>query len=268
MQNEKHLKFSTCNYYLKLLKHLCKYLNISILDDYNYFKEDPVHVEPLTTEEIRKIAEIEIERSRESVKINYKYKCVIYLLALTGMRIQEVCDLKWADVIGSKIVIQNSKTNESRQVPIPNYLHNLLHKLDHTNEYVFGSYQGKMKPQTINTELKLRAKTCKIKKRVYAHLFRHTLITQWVRDGHSIAKIARIVGHADLETTNHYTHLVIDDLVEVVESHPLLKYNQTLDNISDKVRSILDRLVDKERFISSVAEDRDTLVIQIKKSYT
>lgn len=265
---ERRIQQSSCNVYLKLLKHATKCMGSDMLDDYSYFKCEPVHTEPLTYDEIRHLAEVVIPRSRESIMINHKFKVVIYTLALTGMRIQELCDLAHGDMVGNRFIIRDSKTNDTRQVPIPKFLIDLLETLPREGKYIFGTDRAKLSGQQVNRELKMRAELLGIKKRVYCHLFRHTVITQWIKDGHSIAKIARIVGHSDLETTNGYTHLIIDDLVEVVESHPLLKYNQTLDSISSKIRSLVDRVVDKTRFISSVTEDSETLIIKIEKSYT
>ena len=103
---ERKIKQSSCNVYLKLLKHATKCIGSNELEDYSYFKSEPIHTEPLTSDEISHLAEITISRSRESVAVNHKFKVLIYTLALTGMRIQELCDLTYADYIGNRFIIR------------------------------------------------------------------------------------------------------------------------------------------------------------------
>ncbi len=50
-----------------------------------------------------------------------------------------------------------------------------------------------------------------ITKRVYPHLFRHSFITNWLREGGNPV-FAQIVGHETLAMiTRTYSHLVVDD---------------------------------------------------------
>lgn len=267
---KKQVKRSTCNIYLKLLKHICRLQKLDILDDFSYFKEDPVYIEQLLPEEIESLANIHIQyaRQNQTVLLNNKYKAIIYTLAFTGMRIEELCNLKWADYTGKVFIIKKSKTNRIRYVPVVMKLQALLDELPHINEYIFGSSQGRMKPQTVNTELQKRAEAIHLKKRVHAHLFRHSLITQLIKENVSIAKIARIVGYEDLETTNNYIHLVTDDLIEAVESHPLLRKDRTLQYISNRIHQLLDQLVDKSSFVTKITENSNSFTIDIKKVYS
>ncbi len=87
---DRKVKRSTCNSYLKLLKHIDAYKRTKILDGYSYFKEDPVIRTPLTTEEIISLAEVDCESNQERRARN---RAIIYTLALTGMRVGELCNL-------------------------------------------------------------------------------------------------------------------------------------------------------------------------------
>lgn len=264
IQKEKHIKNSTCNYYLKLLKHIAHYKNETFLDDWRYFTEDPIYVDPLTPAEIRKLVECIVPYKKNSELINYRYKCIILTLALTGMRIQELCDLRYADLIENRFILRDTKTNTVRQIPLAPIILESIKELKKYNEYIFGSSQGKLKPQTVNSELKKRADIVKLNKRVYCHLFRHSFITQAIKDGHSIVKIARIVGHSDIATTDGYTHLIVDDLFEVVYSHPLVKERLTFDEIQAQIKKYICKLIDESYYQLNITTTDKSLSIGIK----
>ena len=58
------------------------------------------------------------------------------------------------------------------------------------------------------------------------HLLRHSFITEMIKADAPAMKVARIVGHTDLQTTLRYTHLVVDDLKDTIEQHPLNKQSE------------------------------------------
>ncbi len=74
--------------------------------------------------------------------------------------------------------------------------------------------------------MKYRAKAAGITKRVYPHMLRHSFITELLKQDVSVAKVSRLVGHVSTEiTTRVYTHLVVDDLKEASNHHPLVNGN-------------------------------------------
>lgn len=60
-----------------------------------------------------------------------------------------------------------------------------------------------------------------MRKRVHMHLFRHCFITELIKAEVPALKVARIVGHSSLNSTMRYTHLVVDDLKDPINKHPL-----------------------------------------------
>ena len=72
-------------------------------------------------------------------------------------------------------------------------------------------------------ELKKRARILGITKRVHPHLFRHCFVTTALRADVSLVKLMKAVGHSSIQTTLRYTHLVVEDIVDVFEEHPLNK---------------------------------------------
>ncbi len=158
-----------------------------------------------------------------------KYDFFFELLACMGLRKFEALGLKVTDFDFEENVLRitHAKGNKSRLVPVPEAFGSRLRTwFDDTQakptDWVFQSRNGtKIGYSTLKDELKKRANLLGIKKRVYMHLFRHCFITELIKVDVAALKVARIVGHSSLNTTMRYTHLVIDDLKEPIEKHPL-----------------------------------------------
>jgi site-specific recombinase XerD len=88
-------------------------------------------------------------------------------------------------------------------------------------------------------ELKTRAKVLGITKRVHLHLLRHCFITELIKAEAPALKVARIVGHASLNTTLKYTHLVVDDLKGTIETHPLNRNHYKEDSVVPTIKNAI-----------------------------
>lgn len=158
-----------------------------------------------------------------------KYDFFFELLACLGLRKFEALGLKVSDFNFDESILRitHAKGNKSRLVPIPEALGSRLRVwFENTQakptDWVFQSRNStKIGYSTLKDELTKRANLLGIKKRVYMHLFRHCFITELIKAEAPALKVARIVGHANLNTTMRYTHLVVDDLKSTIEQHPL-----------------------------------------------
>jgi len=60
----------------------------------------------------------------------------------------------------------------------------------------------------VNKAIKRSVKQCSITKKVSAHTFRHSFATHLLQTGTDIRTIQSLLGHADLQTTMIYTHVL------------------------------------------------------------
>ncbi len=260
------------NNLIKMAKHLhgfllARYSYDSGLAEYTYFRKEKTLVEPLTIDEIKSLAEVYINYRYHQEETNRKYKTLIYTLAMTGARIGEILSLEKRHVFESHIVIYGSKVGEERMVPISPFLKGLLQEQieSTTSPYVFaGKSHERIHSDTFNSELKRRAEAIGLKKRVYAHIFRHSFVVQMLKEGVSVVHISRICGHRSLESINSYSHLLLEDLMEAVSYHPLMQQNQGFDTVKGKVKKFFQKLTNANCNIT-VREDRDSLAIVIQK---
>ncbi|MCR4324931.1 MAG: tyrosine-type recombinase/integrase [Candidatus Curtissbacteria bacterium] len=186
----------------------------------------------LTIAEIRTIIDCPREYDRWHNYLDRRYYDFFFeLVACTGMRRSETVYLNAGDLDFEEMVIRirEAKFNKPRIIPMPVELGIRLQEwLENRNakpeEPLFKSFHKdgrRIEAHTFINEMKTRAKILGIKKRVHLHLLRHCFITELIKAEAPALKVARIVGHASLNTTLKYTHLVVDDLKNVIESHPL-----------------------------------------------
>lgn len=142
-------------------------------------------------------------------------KLIIKILIATGARISEILNLEIKDVENQdyefiKVLGKGSKYRiipiyDSLENEIKNYLTIYRPKLKNASE------SFKIFPNTRREkfwkDLKTIAKNAKIEKNVYPHIFRHSLATILLGNGADVRIVQEILGHANITTTEIYTHV-------------------------------------------------------------
>lgn len=208
------------------------FLNDDISHCIKSLRLPPFFPDLLTVDEIRAIINCPRNYDKCHVYLNREfYDFFIELVACTGLRRGEAVAIDVGDIDFEQMVvrIREAKFNKPRLVPLPTDLGLRLEDwLDRRKakpeDPLFKSFfkdSERIAAHSFISELKTRARILGIKKRVHLHLLRHCFITELIKADAPALKVARIVGHASLNTTLRYTHLVVDDLKGVIESHPL-----------------------------------------------
>lgn len=156
---------------------------------------------------------------------------VLELLFSTGMRVSELCGLKFADVdLPGQLVRIMGKGSKERILCIANaeVLKILKEYEDHrlelqsSTEFFFANRCcNRLSEQSVRTIIQKYAKRAGIDQHITPHMFRHTFATSLLDEGVDCRYIQRILGHSSIKTTERYTHVSLQMQKKVLSlKHP------------------------------------------------
>ncbi len=170
--------------------------------------------------------------------------CLLEMIYATGLRVSELVGLPLSAIGENKeFIIVSGKAGRERMVPLSkpaqeslkNYIarrdeHLSQDKSDaaRQNKWLFPSKTsdiGHLTRQRFAQLLKDLAKESGIDgSRVSPHILRHAFATHLLNNGADLRSVQKMLGHADIATTQIYTHILSDQAKETVkEKHPLSK---------------------------------------------
>lgn len=165
----------------------------------------------------------------------YRDKTMLELLYATGMRVSELVNVPMKNVdMKMQYVIVMGKGSKERMLPLGStalhYLEHylsvvrpqLLHgKLDAAAELFVTGWGGPMTRERFYEIIVAYGKSAGISKRVTPHMLRHSFATHLLNNGTDLRIVQELLGHADISTTQIYTHLDVERLREVYDkTHP------------------------------------------------
>ena len=181
----------------------------------------------------------EVERLLEEPNLGtldgYRDKTMLELLYATGMRVSELVNVPVKNVdMKMQYVIVMGKGSKERMLPLGrtalHYLEHylsvvrpqLLHgKPDAAAELFVTGWGGPMTRERFYEIIVAYGKSAGISKRVTPHMLRHSFATHLLNNGTDLRIVQELLGHADISTTQIYTHLDVERLREVYDkTHP------------------------------------------------
>lgn len=159
-------------------------------------------------------------------------RAAIQFCLYTGMRLGELCALKWTDfdfksmtvTVGrtvQRIAVNGYTTKTSlqetapksesskRTIPLTNEIIRLLESFNKEEPYVFGGSKP-LEPRTMQYQFKKILSAADIESRHF-HILRHTFATNCVENGMDVKVLSEILGHSDVKITlNRYVHPTMD----------------------------------------------------------
>ncbi|HHW17951.1 MAG TPA: site-specific tyrosine recombinase XerD [Firmicutes bacterium] len=160
-------------------------------------------------------------------------KAMLELLYATGIRVSELVNLNLTDIdLKEGFVRCVGKGSKERVVPmgemaisaLESYLEEARPKLvSNTREKaLFVNHHGsRLTRQGFWKIVKKYAREAQIRKEITPHTLRHSFATHLLENGADIRAVQEMLGHADISTTQIYTHVTKDRLKDVyAKSHP------------------------------------------------
>ena len=206
-----------------------------------FAEQDPsVHVEsPKPERSLPKVLSMEevealLETPASGDPFGLRDKAMLELLYATGMRVSELISLEVSDVHAAMGFVRcTGKGNKERIIPIgrtalkavEKYLYEGRAKLvskKHRTDALFLNHHGNnLTRQGFWKILKKLSKEARIEKELTPHTLRHSFATHLLMNGADLRAVQEMLGHADISTTQIYTHVTNVRLKEVyTKFHP------------------------------------------------
>ena len=202
-------------------------------------KDDPsllieIPKAPKVLPKVLSLAEVEaLLEVSDSSEFGLRDKAMLELLYATGMRVSELLSLNLSDVnLTMGFVRCLGKGSKERIIPlgklainsIEQYLKMARIKLmgKKQNDALFLNHHGnRMSRQGFWKNLKKQAEKANIQHELTPHTLRHSFATHLLENGADLRSVQEMLGHADISTTQIYTHVTKNRLKDVYkEFHP------------------------------------------------
>ena len=155
-------------------------------------------------------------------------RAMLELFYSSGLRLSELTGLRWQDLDleGGEVRVLG-KGRKTRIVPVGRHAATALRALGQAEGMppdgpVFRGRAGApISPRTVQARLKTLAMQQGSAKRIHPHLLRHTFASHMLESSGDLRAVQELLGHADIATTQIYTHLDFQHLSRVYDAaHP------------------------------------------------
>ena len=225
---------------LSSLRSFYKYLVMMHEADHNPFTlYKKIHVEKhlpdvLTFDQIETILSVfDLDKP-----MDVRNRTIIETIYACGLRISECCDLKLSQIDRQSMILRViGKGNKERIIPYYPRLNELFDLYEEkyrclydkgNSEYFFLSKRGgRVSPRSVQLLLEETGERCGLNVSIHPHMLRHSFATHLLDNGADLRTVQELLGHANLSTTQLYTHLTYDRLKSTVsKAHPRSGRNQ------------------------------------------
>ena len=161
-------------------------------------------------------------------------KAIMELFYSSGLRLSELAALRWDQIDPSSgLITVIGKGNKTRVVPLGSYAARALNEwrkvranfAGFEEPCIFVSQRGSpIAVRTIQSRIRYWARRQGIPQTVYPHLLRHSFASHMLESSGDLRAVQELLGHADISTTQVYTHLDFQHLASVYDkAHPRAK---------------------------------------------
>ena len=190
-------------------------------------KHLPVFLEELEINEL-------LELPDKTDELGMRDQALLELLYATGCRVSELVGLTLETIdLGNMFVLLHGKGNKDRLVPIGHTCREAVERyLNDARGQLMAKYHAKAHEQllvnrlggpltdrSVRRILDKYIKQLALRKNVSPHTIRHTFATHLLDHGADLRAVQELLGHANLSTTQIYTHLTTERITSVYEKN-------------------------------------------------
>ena len=221
--------------FISSLRTFFKYLESENLTDINPLENIETPRTPRLLPEVLSIEEIEKLLSVQDIndKLELRDKAILETMYASGLRVSEIINLEISNIFFEEGYIRVfGKGSKERIVPVGNTALKFITKYikesrsllknSRSFNFLFLNFRGsKLSRMGILDIIKKYCLRAGIRKSTHPHTLRHSFATHLLQGGADIRIIQEMLGHSDISTTQIYTHIDNEYLIEVHKSfHP------------------------------------------------
>lgn len=163
--------------------------------------------------------------------LDLRDRAILELFYSSGLRLSELAALDVAQIrSGDDLLEITGKGAKTRRVPIGSkaieaieaWLKSRVELAREDESALFVSQRGtRLSPRSIEQRIGLRAQQQGMPRHVHPHMLRHSFASHLLESSGELRAVQELLGHADISTTQVYTHLDFQHLAQVYDkSHP------------------------------------------------
>ena len=227
------LKKKTQNYYLIALRGFLKYFNVR---EYEVISPEKIELAKVPDREIDLISTVELQRLREKPDLTtlkgLRDKAIIELFFSTGLRVSELTSLpRDLDLSEGSFPIRGKGekmrivfVSDEAKETVDAYLHArkdmddalFVRVANKSGENSLAKQTSlRLTPRSIERMVRQYAIEAGISKKVTPHVLRHSFATNLLENGADLRSVQALLGHANITTTQVYTHVSDKHLKEI-----------------------------------------------------
>jgi integrase/recombinase XerC len=179
----------------------------------------------LDADEVKVLVEVPTD-----APLGLRDRALLELFYSSGLRLGELCALHWRDLdLDDGLVTVLGKGGKQRSVPLGSFARAALAEWRAStgaanDSPVFPGRNGPITPRAVQYRLGQLALRQGLSKRVHPHMLRHSFASHILESSGDLRGVQELLGHADIATTQIYTHLDFQHLASVYDAtHPRAK---------------------------------------------
>jgi integrase/recombinase XerC len=163
--------------------------------------------------------------------LDIRNRAIFELLYATGIRVSECTNIQIADVdLGLSTILVKGKGNKERYVPFGSFAHDALEQyithsrpklakdVSHT-QLLVNHRGGALTQRGVRLILNKIIEKASLTGKIHPHMLRHTFATHLLNNGADLRTVQELLGHAQLSSTQLYTHVSKDQLRKTYLAH-------------------------------------------------